>query len=214
MKTQIKSRKQTIINFLLLVFQAGLFLSGATLIFYIIFGAFELLIGGSNFMKDFPVVFSFNENGVILFPEQPSVGKFDMDHAIGKITVENLPKHFIASFGLLRLIQLICVFISMNLTVNILKAAKRGDFFIKENALRLRKIGLLGIILYLLEFSATIFSSHYFSDKLQFSGLEFEAINRYTFFDAQTIFFSLFLLVISEAFRIGAELQEDVDLSI
>ena len=95
-----------------------------------------------------------------------------------------------------------------------LKAAKKGGFLIIENAIRLRKIALLGIVMYFFESLATFVASNYLSDKLQFEGLEFTSINSYLFFDIQTVIYSLFLLVISEAFRMGALLKQEVDLTI
>jgi len=214
MKAVNKLHNGVLINFLLIVFQAGLFLSVFGLFFNVLLGVLELYTGDSTSPMDFPVMFSMNHAGVINLIDHPGVVNFGMESGIGTIAAENLPKGFVSLYGIIYILGLSCFLLILKLTIDILKAVKKGGFLIIENAIRLRKIALLGIVMYFFESLATFVASNYLSDKLQFEGLEFTSFNSYLFFDIQTVIYSLFLLVISEAFRMGALLKQEVDLTI
>ena len=95
-----------------------------------------------------------------------------------------------------------------------LKNAQEGTFLVAKNAIRLRYIALLNIALLLIDKILIVVSSSYLNDKLEFSGIEFSNINWYFFSSWKYIFLYLFLIIIAEAFRLGAQLKEENDLTI
>ncbi len=204
----------TLINILLIVFQGGFFIYAFATVFYILFVIIAFAIGDSTFPTDFPVMFSLSDKGAINFPDQLGTLNFSMQQGMGIIGAENLPKGFVALYGIIDVLGVTCILLSLKLTIAILEAVKEGGFLIVENAKRLRKIAFLGIAMFLFNRLATVVSASYFSDKIQYSGIDFSSVNLYTFFNVQSIFYSLFLLVIAEAFRIGALLKEESDLTI
>ena len=212
MKPVHKSYHRSVINFLIIVFQMGFSLCAIVMIFFIGLSILEVFIEDSVFPSDFPVMFSLDHIGTanMLDHRQPNVS---IKRGIGMITTDGLSPGFVIFYRIIYVLGLACFLWSLKFTIEILKAVKQGSFLIKENARRLQSIALLSIGMYLLGSLGTLVSSSYLSDKLHFPGLEFK-MNAYVFFDVETLIYSLFLLVISEAFRIGALLKEEADLTI
>jgi len=213
MKSTHKFYQLSVINILLIVFQIGFSLCAIALIFYISLGVLEMFIDESAIPNDFPVMFSLDHIGTVNLPDQSGQTNFSMKRGMGVMIIEELPQVFVTLYRLIYILGLSCFLWSLKFTIDILKAVKQGNFLIKENARRLQSIALLGIGMYFLGSLGTLVSSSYLSDKLHFPGLEFK-MNAYVFFDVETLIYSLFLLVISEAFRIGALLKEEADLTI
>lgn len=214
MKATNKSYNGALINFLLIVFQIGFLLCGLGIGLYVLYTIIALLSSDSIFPVGLPVVFSLDHSGVFNLPGHHEVFNFNMSQGMGIIGVDHLPKDFVALHSIITVLGVTCVLLSLKLTIAILEAVKQGGFLIIENAIRLRGIALLSISTFFIERLASFASSFYLSDKLHFSGLEFTSINFYSFFNTQSIFYSLFLLVIAEAFRIGALLKQESDLTI
>ena len=213
MKSTHKFYHKSVINFLLIVFQIGFSLCAIALILLISLGVLEVFIDDSAIPNDFPVMFSLDHIGTVNLPDKSGQTNFSMNRGMGVLTIEELPQVFVTLYRLIYILGLSCFLWSLKFTIDILKSAKQGSFLILDNARRLQSIALLGIGMYLFGSLGTLASSIYLSDKLHFPGLDFK-MNSYIFFDVETLLYSLFLLVISEAFRIGALLKEEADLTI
>ncbi|WP_089894960.1 DUF2975 domain-containing protein [Kriegella aquimaris] len=213
MNATSKPKSITFINFLANLFRIGFFLLAFSLFIWVIYNIFIFFTDSPTIHMDFPVMFSLTEQGLWNNPDTSELSKFYMQ-SMGMIRAENLPKGFLALYSIITLFANLCILLSMRQVLLILESAKTGAFLIVENAIRLRWIALLGIAIFLLERTGLLISAYFFSDKLQVSGLEFTSVNFFSFFYFETIFYALFLLVIAEAFRIGAELKKEADLTI
>lgn len=213
MKTSGKITSTTLISFLANLFRIGFFLLSFSLSIWVIYTIFIFLTNSPTTHMDFPVLFSLAEEGIWNNTTTNESSKFYMQ-AMGMVRAQDLPKGFLILYSMVTLLATVCILFSMRQVLLILESAKTGAFLVVENALRLRWIALLGIATFLLERIGVLISASYFSDKLQVSGLEFSSVNFFSFFYFETIFYALFLLVIAEVFRIGAQLKEEADLTI
>lgn len=215
METKNKFNGKGLITFLLVVFRIFFLLTAIVLIIMGIYSLISLFAETPTTISQYPVLFSFTNEGVLNNIGDTGITKVSMEHGTGLMVSDKLPKGFILVYNMLMLLQLVISFFSLKLTIQILEAAKEGAFLIIENAIRLRWIAFLGIGLYVLTISATLISTSYLSDKLEFAGLEFNNYNLFTYITSkESIFYYLFLLVIAEAFRIGAQLKKENDLTI
>lgn len=203
-----------LIKFLLGMFRIGFFLLAFMLIIWGITSIFIFFTDIPSFSANFPVMFSPIDEGIFKVPSESEVGKFMMKDAMGFVSSDSIPKGFLALYSLVILSMNICILLSMRQVIRILESAKMGGFLVAENAVRLRWIALLGLIILFLDRFATVTSASYFSDKLEITGLEFTWFNFFTLMEFDTLFASLFLLVIAEAFRVGALLKQENDLTI
>lgn len=202
-----------LINFLLNILRILFFLYAFSAILMLIFGFFGLVTDFDMTPPEFPVLFSvINEGSFNDLGGQAS--NFKLHGGLGYIGMENPPNGIVIFTNIIWLLVMIGMLISMKQTIFILEAAKKGDFLINENAIRLRWIALIGIALFLLEKTYSIFTYVYFSDRLELSGVSFESFNTFAFMNTEFIFYSLFLLVIAEAFRVGSQLKEETELTI
>lgn len=139
---------------------------------------------------------------------------FFISYATGNIKVTNVPYSFIVLFCFLALVLFTTTLLSIRLTIKILKTVKENAFLLIENAIRLRWIALLAIAILFTDKLIAILTSAYLSNHLEYPGITFRTANFYSITGFETIFTSLFLLVIAEVFRIGAKLKEEHDLTI
>ena len=83
--------------------------------------------------------------------------------------------------------------------------------FIHENAVRIRKIAFLIMLLAPLEFTEKVYhhlvASYYFT-------LAGDRIATHLTFDFQKLLFGLILLIIAEVFRVGTQLKEENELTV
>lgn len=83
--------------------------------------------------------------------------------------------------------------------------------FTPENAVRIRKIALMIMLLAPLKFAENVYhhllASHYFT-------LAGERLATHLSFDFQIILFGLILLIIGEVFRVGTQLKEENELTV
>lgn len=175
---------------------------------------FPSMIGDENPTIGLPIVFKSTDRGNLMEPISDKAYWFEIYSATGVILTNGLPKKvlYISSIGIILNITGILMMIS--LICKMLENAKEGNFLVVKNAIRLRYIALLGIALLLLDKTFTIISSSFLSDKLEFPGLEFNIFNYYTYANWVDILFYLFLIIIAEAFRLGAQLKQENDLTI
>jgi len=209
-----KFNSGNLINFLLIVFQIGFLLMGFGLGLFILLAIVAFFTGSPVFPAGFTVMFSLSQDGIVNIPNQITGTTFNIENAMGIIGVDQLPKGFLLAYSGISVLANVCILYSLRWTINILEAAKQGDFLIIENAIRLRWIALLGIGCIFFDRLATIFASFYLYDKLEYPGLEFTNINFFSFMTLQSVFSFLFLWVIAEAFRIGSQMKQENDLTI
>ena len=96
----------------------------------------------------------------------------------------------------------------------ILKTVITKSFLLIENAVRLRWIALFGVAIFFIDKITGSISTAYLNNYIELPGVKFEIINMLTFINVESVFHSLFLLVIAEIFRLGAKLKEEHDLTI
>ncbi|MEZ5041810.1 MAG: DUF2975 domain-containing protein [Saprospiraceae bacterium] len=214
MEAQNKFYGEALIGFLLAVFRTGFLLFSFGIALWVIVSICALLTDIPFLNTEFPVLFSLNKEGVLHNAEGIGVASFSMRQGMGIIATDALPKGFVALYIVIEFLRSLCILWVMRLIIRILEAVQMGGLLILENAIRLRWVALLGMAILFLGGLITIVSSAYLSDKLTFPGLEFSSFSLFFFATFGSVFHYLFLLVIAEAFRIGAILKEEVDLTI
>ncbi len=205
---------ETFIELLLVIFRLSFFITAVGIIFWAIYSMVLFLTDGPTVHQAFPVFFRGQGEGILNVPNDIGAAKFRMYHALGYIVSDSVPKGFLALFSVIHVSGYIFWLLCFGLTIRILDAARLGRFFIVENAIRLRYIGLWGIAYFVLNKLMVVVSASYFSDKLAFSKVNFLSFDFFGWIGLNSLFGFLFLLVISEAFRIGAQLKEESDLTI
>lgn len=193
----------------------GLFLWNAFhLMVFLIYYLGPALLFGERKGVALPVVFSPSNKGVLTLPHTDYEYMFHIPEATGTFQAFGLPLKifYIGSIG--TLLFYACILLITYLIIKMLKNAQDGTFLVTKNAIRLRYIALLLIVTLLRDKITIIVSSHYFRDKIELPGLEFYDVTSYTFDNWKHIFLYLFLLIIAEAFRLGAQLKEENDLTI
>ena len=214
MEAQKKFNGAGMIKFLLVAFRAFFFLYIVVFTILVLVSSISLFSGGHLIHGDLPVTFSLIGKGNLHLSD-PDVGqKFTIPYAMGIIGSDDLPTTLAVLSLLASLLMATCILFIIKTMCQILEAAKSGMFLLVENTVRLRRIALLGIATVIIEKIRTAGSSIYLSDTLEFSGVDFVGVNIFTFTNLEYIFGSLFLLVIAEAFRIGALLKQENDLTI
>lgn len=203
-----------LITFLLIVFRSIFLLGSIALIIMGIYGILALFVEVAESKSIFPVLFSITKEGILNNPGDLGSAEFNLFSGMGLIVVDEISTGFKLLFDIILFLSYACSLFYLKLVIKILEAADEGGFLIVENAKRLRWIALLGIAIYLLGFIATLASSFYFNGKLELINLEFTNFNRFSFVSSNSVFNYLFLLVIAEAFRIGALLKKENELTI
>lgn len=214
MKIQNLFYGKSLISFLLAIFRIVFFLFTFGTAIFVIISVISMFTNVPISPPDFPVLFSLTNEGVFNSPSAMEESNFILRRGMGYVSIANPSKGMVVFNTILVLMVTVCMLVSIRQTILILEAVKKGSFLIIENAIRLRWIALLGMAMYLFDKLNMLVSYSYFSDKLELSGVEFEGFNYFTLLNIEFIFYSLFLLVIAEAFRVGAQLQEETKLTI
>lgn len=129
------------------------------------------------------------------------------------ITINEPPTHLIyMSLGNYILILLSTIYVFKQI-IEITKSVERNEFFVRANAIRIRKIALIFIGLFVVYLGINIAkiefaSAHLVSDKITFPGFFG------SFYDLDKLILPLLLLVLAEAFRVGIEMKEEQDLTV
>jgi len=193
----------------------GLFLWNVFhLLVFLIYELGPALLFGERKGVALPVVFRPSNSGVLRLPHTDYEYMFQIPEATGTFHAFGLPLKIFYMYSIYALVYYICFLLIIYLTIKMLKNAQDGTFLVVKNAIRLRYIAILCIITLLRDKVTIIASSAYLREKMELSGLEFYDINPYTFGNWKYIFLYLFLIVIAEAFRLGAQLKEENDLTI
>lgn len=181
---------------------------------FLIFHLGPALLFGERKGVYLPIVFKPTNQGVLTLPHTDYEYMFDIPSATGTFQAFGLPLKifYIYSFG--GIVYYACLFLITYLILKMLKNAQEGNFLVVKNAIRLRYIALLLIVSLLRDKLTIIASSFYLREKIELAGIEFYDFTSYTFDNWKYIFIFLFLLIIAEAFRLGAQLKEENDLTI
>lgn len=201
----------TFIKIVLGTFRAIFFMGALSLMIWTVYSVFVFITGSPSTHMAFPVIFELQREGIISIGESAN---FDLLQGKGLIVSDSIPKGFLGIFSILELLMVICVLLIFKLTIRILDSAYLGKFMVVANANRLKNIAFLGMAYFVLENFRTLFSSHYFSDKLESVNVDFTEIHFLSWFSLESLLISLFLLVIAETFRVGALLKKENDLTI
>lgn len=161
-----------------------------------------------------PIDFNPTDKGILTLTHTDYEYLFQIPEATGKFLAFGLPLRFFYIDSIGTILNYACGLIMIYLIIKMLKNAQDDTFLISKNAIRLRYIALLNILLLLYNKIFLFLSTSYLIDKIEFPGIEFHDITWHTLSGWQSIFLYLFLLIIAEAFRLGAELKQENDLTI
>lgn len=214
MGKQGNTSSTSLIKFLLVIFRGIFFLYAIGLILYVIISTISLTTRNQQQHTSLPVMFRLTDTGNLISSKSESISTFHIYYATGFIGTESLPGSARVFSMFVSILISICVLLIIKLICQILEAAKTGDFLVVKNAIRMRHMALLFIMVFFIDKLYLFISSSYLSDKLDFQGVGFIRIHYYGLARWEYIFFYLFLLVVAEAFRIGAQLKHENDLTI
>lgn len=207
-----------LIKFLIIVFKAIYYLLWFCIVVVLIleFVSLRLIFDSVGFPIpiDFTVYFSLSEELGVTTWDINGGSSFSINYAIGSIKLSKVPNQFMALYCLMAFALFVLMLFSARLIIKILKTVRDNSFLLIENALRLRWIALLGIAILFADKIMSYTIANYLSRHIEYSGVKFTGINTYIIQNVDSIFSSLFLLVIAEVFRIGAKLKEEQELTI
>ena len=214
MNTRAMFNASSIISFLLNLLRVIFLLSAIGLILWGLYGLMDLLAGAPPITGGYPVFFSYLDEGVIKTADGQGIASIGMHKGMVEVSTEDLSNGFVLFRVLTGMAMHLSFLLAVYLTIRILESLQAGEYFAIANAVRLRWIALLSILITVLERIMVFRSCLYFENKLEFSGLAFKQIPFLRMEDLKFVIFFLFLLVIAEAFRAGALLKEESDLTI
>ena len=204
METSTNSSGNRFVNLLLMIFKVFYYLFSFTIVSIAIF------LVGSMWGQSFDI----KTSGVMLYFSLPEmVGQvlwsdaqasdFVIDQAIGTLSIDKVPVDVKRVHFFMTMITSTFILLSIRLTIAILKSVKNQAFLLVENAIRLRWIALLTIAIFLSDKLNTVLTSTFLAGKLQLESVQFTGSNWLVLNHFETIFMSLFLLVIAEVFRVA-----------
>ena len=214
MKENSNIRGTALIKFLLITFRSIFLLYSLSLVIHLIIGTISLTTRNQTNETSLPVTFRFTEVGNLVSSETENISNFNLHYARGVINSESLPIRTTIFSMFVYILFSICVLLIIKLICQILEAARSNDFLVVKNAIRMRHMALLFILMFFIDKLYLLISSSYLSDLLEFPGIRFSSNYFYSFAGWEYVFFYLFLLVIAEAFRVGAQLKQENDLTI
>ncbi|WP_149275029.1 DUF2975 domain-containing protein [Pareuzebyella sediminis] len=214
MKQTLSTPTSPLINFLLVAFRGLFLLVTIALIIYIAIGIIQLFSKEPTNYANLPVTFTFSETGNFVNNGDTTSTRFTLYNGKGFINSTSFSLTSVILSKLVTVAVSLCILFIIKLVCQILEAAKTGRFLVARNAVRMRNMALLFILAFMVEKIYFLISASYLADKLVFPGVHFTKISFYTFAQWEYILFFLFLLVIAEAFRIGAQLKNENDLTI
>lgn len=193
----------------------GLFLWYAFLLtYFFVIQLWLALVHGKRQAVNLPIVFNHIDKGILTLPHIDYEYILRIPQATGTFLVYGLPLKLFYLQSISSILNYVGILLMIYLIIKILKSAQDGAFLVAKNAIRLRYIALLFIALLLISKISFFISMSYFSDKLEFPGLEFSNHIQHSFNGWKYIFLYLFLLIIAEAFRLAAEMKQENDLTI
>jgi hypothetical protein len=161
-----------------------------------------------------PLNFNPTEKGILNLPQTDYDYLFQIPEATGTFLAFGLPLKFFYIDSIGTILNYVCILLVIYLIIKMLKSAQAGTFLNSKNAIRLRYIALLNIVRLVYNKIFLYSSSTYLIDKIKHPDIEFHALGWNTLSGWQFIFVYLFLLIIAEAFRLGAQVKHEHDLTI
>ena len=158
----------------------------------------------------YPVQFHVDEEGMALMSAQELSVKLKHANAIA-ISEAPTPTGLLVPVKLIRYGMFGIIIWVMFLMRQIVRSVGKGQPFIPENGKRLRWIGLSILLIIGFDFFHDILLNLFITPRLTFDSIVFETSNH---FDFRFILLAMVILVIGEAFRIGAEMKKEQDLMI
>ncbi len=193
----------------------GLFLwTALQLSIFLIYQLGPALFFGKRKSVNLPIDFSLTDKGILTLPHTDYEYLFQIPEATGSFLAHGLPLKFFYIDSIGSILNSVSALLMIYLIIKMLKNAQDGTFLVSKNAIRLRYIALINIFLLLYNKAYFFISTSYLIDKLEFQGLEFSNLSWRSFNGWKYIFLYLFLLIIAEAFRLGAQLKKENDLTI
>lgn len=214
MKNRTTISAKSLIIFLRYSF-IGLFLwSILKLGVFLVYHLLPALLFGKRKGVNLPIDFTLMDKGTLLLPHTDYEYMFDIPFATGNFRAFGLPLKFFYLDSIGTILNFACGLLMIYLIIKMLKNAQDGILLVSKNAIRLRYIALLNIFLLTYNKIFLFFSTSYLIDKIEFTGLEFHDFSWTSLNGWQYIFLYLFLLIIAEAFRLGAQAKQENDLTI
>jgi hypothetical protein len=218
MKNKNIKNQNTRVNVLLIIFRGLYFLTIVSIALMVLFlvvmlvsGVYPLNALGFNFPVYFDMIQS---NGVAMWSDQTTT-PVKMTNVMGSIWLSDIPNVLLVVSSFFSILVIGFGIQSIRLSIRILESVKFRKFFLIENAVRLRWIALFNIAAFLFVRMNSIFTSNYLGSRMELVGIEFENINLHMLFgNVDIVIFNLFLLIIAEVFRVGAEMKNEQDLTI
>lgn len=193
----------------------GLFLWNViNLVVYLIYHLGPAFLLGKRKGVSLPIDFNPSAKGILTLPHTDYEYVFQIPEATGTFLAFGLPLKFFFFDSIGTVLNYGCGLLMIYLIIKMLKNAQDGTFLTSTNAIRLRYIALLNILILLYNKVFLFISTSYLRDKMVFPGIEFHDIPWHALSGWQYIFLFLFLLIIAEALRLGAQLKEENDLTI
>lgn len=172
------------------------------------------LLFGKRKSVNLPIDFKMTDKGILKLPHTDYEYLFHIPEATGSFIANGLPLKFFYFDSIGTVLNSAGALLMIYLIIKMLKSAQDGTLLLSKNAIRLRYIALLNILLLVYNKVYFFISTSYLIDKIKFKGLEFSNLSWKSFNGWKFIFLYLFLLIIAEAFRLGAQLKEENDLTI
>lgn len=205
---------KSLIKILLIALRSFFLLGSISMILWLLYTTVCLFTDTPMMSPRFQVMFTMVKDSTLAEKRMTPQSEFHMPVGVGMVEAIDQPKGFVALFSILSILSSICLLLAIRWTIQVLEAAGTGAFFLIANARRLRWIALFGFGMLFFYRLANFTSASHFKDLLQLPGVEFTNNYIFHFGDVLYVFSLLFLLVLAEAFRVGAIVKAENDLTI
>ena len=183
---------------------------------YIVYRFLMLLAGPVFGITDqttklfYPVHFNVEEEGVAEFTGRELPVKITKAKALALIE-SPMPEWLLIPVKLIRFSIFGFIIWILILLRQLIRSVKKGDPFNMKNGNRLRWIGLSILIIGVFDFFHDILLNIFITPKLSFDSIIPESSIH---FNLSLLLVAMVIIVIGEAFRIGAEMKEEQDLTV
>ena len=152
-------------------------------------------------------------NGVIQWDAQQQAD-FHITTQVGQLQINQAHGRFLALNNFFHFLIAIAVIVSMLKATEILNSAKSGHFLLSENAARLKWIVMLNLLALGINQLSFFAASWYFDPRIAIEHDISLGVQWFSFGGVGMVLWSIFFIIITEVFRIGATLKREHDLTI
>lgn len=203
-----KSSVSSVLNVVLFVAWWLTALGGAALVVQTL----ATLVGGPQLARlDLLVPFEFEAGVYSITSSELGVESARIEEAVGTLRVHGGSMSFVTVWNVVAVVVVVGILVVISLLRRVFAMLARGDPFARVNAIRIRWIGILVIVLELAKGMAVVGYVHYLRSHFEFVGL---TLRGDSLLDLEVLFLGGVLLVIAEVFRLGAELREEQQLTV